>query len=387
MSLADALERAASALPDAADAIRPANGDPHRLLASLDPGGAARVLEWLLAHEPEDGGELALAFADDPAGAGPLLALRALELPKRARKELGRALHRLRSRGVEAAPPTAAERVATLAPVQDELGGAFVSALDPSGARLVVLLEANPGGGARLFELVVDEAQGILDCHVYTSGRRDARRFVRALADRKRFSVVEAPVDAVRALLARVAERRDADRSLPRSFEEWRSHLTARPERARPPGELAREALGQAGDGAELERAAELVRQGELGPWPPTREALERLAARIRQVVEGRVIVSGAVRQDRIREAVEACVADAFAADAAACVAARFRESAYVLWKTDREADARAALAAAQAFEDRLPGANPVARALLEVVLMPVLKSLETEEASLIARP
>ena len=43
MSLAGALEQAASALPDAADAIRPANGDPVRLLELLDPETAARV--------------------------------------------------------------------------------------------------------------------------------------------------------------------------------------------------------------------------------------------------------------------------------------------------------------------------------------------------------
>ena len=389
MSLADALERAAAALPDAADAIRPANGDPRRLLASLDASAAARVLEWLLVNEAEAGGELALAFADDPEGAAALQALRTPELPKAARKELGRALHRLRSRGVEAPAVAAPEaRVATLAPVHDELRGAFVSALDAGGARLVVLLEANPGGGARLFELVVDEVRGVLECQVYTSGRRDARRFVRALADRKHLAVVEAPGDAVRALLARIADRRDPERPPARSFEEWRSHLTAAAAGACSPGDLASEALAGGESPAALEAVAELVRKGELGPWPPSRTRLEHLAGRIREAVEGRVIVSGATRRDRIRGAVDACVAEAFAGDAAAETAARLRESAYVLWKTDREEAARAAVAAARAFEERAPGENPVARALLETSLGPFLQSLEAEEpTSLIARP
>jgi hypothetical protein len=389
VSLADALERAATALPDAADAIRPANGDPRRLLASLDAAAAARVLEWLLMHEPTAGGELALAFADDPDGTAALQALRTAGLSKAARKELGRALHRLRSRGIEApAGPAAEARTATLAPVHDELGGAFVSALDPSGARLVVLLEANPGGGARLFELVVDEARGVLECQVYTSGRRDARRFVRALADRKSLAVVEAPAGAVRALLARLADRRDPERAPARSFAEWRSHLTAGAAGARPPGDLAREALAGGDDPAALEVVVELVRKGELGPWPPTRAVLERLAARIREAVEGRVIVSGATRRERIRAALDACVSETFAGDAAAEAAARLRESAYVFWKTDREAAARAMLAAALAFEAGAPGENPVARALLETTLGPFLQSLEAEEpTSLIARP
>jgi hypothetical protein len=389
VSLADALERAASALPDLADAIRPANGDPRRLLAALDAAGAARVLEWLLAHETGAGGELALAFADDPEGVAALQALRTAGLAKAARKELGRALHRLRSRGVETPALAASEaRVATLARVQDELGGAFLSALDPRGARLVVLLEANPGGGARLFELVVDEARGVLECQAYTSARRHARRFVRALAERKQLAVVEAPVDAVRALLARVADRRDPEHPPARSFEEWRSHLTTVGAGARPPGELAREALGGDAGPPALELVAELVRKHELGPWPPPRAVLEPLAARLREAVEGRVIVSGATRRERIREALDACLAEAFAGGAAADAAARLRESAYVFWKTDRAEAARAALAAARAFEERPPAENPVARALLETTLGPFLESLEAEEpASLITPP
>jgi hypothetical protein len=388
VSLADALERAATALPDVADAIRPANGDPRRLLASLDAPGAARVLEWLLVHETEAGGELALAFADDPEGTAALQALRTSGLSKAARKELGRALHRLRSRGVETpAAPASGARVATLAPVHDELGGAFLSALDPSGARLVVLLEANPGGGARLFELVVDDARGVLECQVYTSGRRDARRFVKALADRKQLAVVEAPAGAVRALLGRLADRRDPERPVARSFAEWRSHLTAGAADARPPGELAREALAGGEASGALDVVAELVRKGELGPWPPARPVLERIAARLREAVEGRVIVSGATRRERIRGALDACVAEVFAGDAAAEAAARLRESAYVFWKTDREETARALLAAARAFEDRAPAENPVARALLETTLGPFLQSLEAEEPTSLITP
>ncbi len=49
MSLPDALERAASELASDAEAIRPANGDPARLLELLDPEAAARVLAWLAA--------------------------------------------------------------------------------------------------------------------------------------------------------------------------------------------------------------------------------------------------------------------------------------------------------------------------------------------------
>src|SRR5499426_1562760 len=63
IGLPEALERAASALPRAADAIRPANGDPGQLARGLAPADATAVLAWLLEHEPSAGMELALAWA------------------------------------------------------------------------------------------------------------------------------------------------------------------------------------------------------------------------------------------------------------------------------------------------------------------------------------
>ena len=51
MSLPDSLERAASALANDADDIRPANGDPNQLLSLLDATAQCRVLNWLLTNE------------------------------------------------------------------------------------------------------------------------------------------------------------------------------------------------------------------------------------------------------------------------------------------------------------------------------------------------
>src|SRR5262245_64085686 len=96
VGLPEALERAASALPSDADAIRPANGDPGALLRALDAEAAARVLGWLLEFEPEAGSELAGAWDEEPdAASGPLLHVRSDALPKAGRKALSRALHRL----------------------------------------------------------------------------------------------------------------------------------------------------------------------------------------------------------------------------------------------------------------------------------------------------
>ena len=84
--------------------------------------------------------------------------------------------------------------------------------------------------------------------------------------------------------------------------------------------------------------------------------------------------------------------AEIFAEPVGGYTAQRCEESAYVFWKTDREEDARACLAAADAFRGKPPAENPIARALLEAVLAPLLAGLEEQapreaEPSLLVKP
>ncbi len=297
MSLSEALEAAASALAGDADAIRPANGDPVRLLSFLDPDAAARVLGWLLAHRPGEGTELADAWGLEPAGEKILLAFDEGSLPKAGRKALRRVRHRLRSRGVEVVEKAPEPMVSSLPPIGDELSGGYVSPIDPSGTRIAYLLEANPSGGARLFEVVIDDRLGVVECQVYASGRSKVRQFLREATGRAHFAAAEAPPDSVRALIARAAAAQTPDRSLPQGFSEWKAHLTDVQEGAQTPGELVRQALGDDPAASDLQPAVELVKQGRVGPWPPSQDALKGLAERLEDTISSPLIVSGATRR------------------------------------------------------------------------------------------
>jgi hypothetical protein len=369
MSLADILEGAASALPDDADSIRPANGDPFQLLAQLGADGAERVLVWLLSNEPEAGAELALAWLEVDGGPEVLGSLDESRLPKPGRKALRRALHHLRARGLAVPERPPAEVVSRLPPVESEFRAGYVSALDPRGSRLVYLVEPNPAGGARLFEILLDEARGIVDFEVYSAGRSRIRRFLKDAVQRTRFPAVEAPPAALRALVARIAEQHPADRVLPASFSEWRMKVAVPGET---PGDLAAAALEQGADAESLARAAELVRKGSLGPWGPP--ALE-LSRRLEQPLEA--AAAGTPGQ----EDMGALAAALFDARSVEIQAQRFRESAFVLWKLEREEDARSCLAAALALASKPPAENPVAIAMTETLLTPVLDGLRARRA------
>lgn len=382
--LPEALERAAGALPGEADAIRPANGDPTQLLERLDAGAAARVLSWLLEHEPEDGGELAESWAMEPErGASVLLAIEPEGLPKAGRKILRRVRHHLRSRGLTVPGPKATAQVVKLPPVEEALDEALVTPLDPRGARGVYLMAGHPSGGARLFEVLCDDARGILDFRVYSAGRRQMRKLMESFRGREQLAALPLAPESARALLRRALAAQPADRPAPRGFVEWRAQLLGSDAAAPTPGAQVRAALGDASGDVEereaLRRAEELVRAGDVGPWPPAAERLGPVAERVAEAARGQIIVSGARRREQADSALEDSLEELFAEPFGETTAARFEEAAWVSWQRGSEEDARACLAAARCFRERPPRDNPVARAMIDVVLAPFLARVQEE--------
>jgi hypothetical protein len=389
VSLATALEQAAEALPALAEVIRPANGDPQRLLDGLPREGAARVLAWLLEREPDAAEELLGEWLEQERGLEAVLAVEEAALPKAGRKLLRRARHLLASKGVKLEQPAPAPVVAHLPPVADELSAALVTAPDPYGACAAYLVESHPSGGARLFEIAFAEGRGILGVEVYAAGRSKVRAFLRELASSRGLAAVEAPADALRALLARAAAAQPAERPLPAGWLEWQSHLCEVPPDTPTPGEFASQALGEPGEPLDLEAALSMVREGRVGPWPD-RDVLESIAKRIQEAVESPLIVSGPRRREQAEALIQEGAREAFGGAGGERVAALFRHAAFVFQCRGDADAARACLAAAAAFGKRPVAENPLAAALFERPLRPLLERLEREEGeapSLLVKP
>jgi hypothetical protein len=376
IGLPEALERAASALPALADAIRPANGDPDQLANVLGDDDARAVLAWLLEHESGAGGELALHWAEDPERVATVLALSTDALPKAARKALRRVHHRLRSRGIDVPEPEASATVAKLPPMDEAIDEAFVTGLDPHGARLVYLASDRAGGGVRLFEVAIDGARGVLELEVFEAGRGRARRYLREIGKRESWPAAPVPPASARALIAAAAASQSAERRPPRGFVEWRSRLCAAPEGTPTPGALARAALApvREDDREALNAATQWAREGRIGPWPPPLERVQPLLDRLREIAEGVVVVSEAASDAQIDAALVAGLTEVYDEAQRERLAAGLEETAYVWWKTEGEASARTALAAAAGVRALPISENPIARAMLERLLQPAIE-------------
>jgi hypothetical protein len=347
MSLPESLERAASELSDLADQIRPANGDPQRLLEELRAAEAGQLLAWILNEEPESANELIQAWGEIDGGADILLALPDEGIAKAGRKLLRKARHRLRSKGIEAATPepprTTTRRVGGSA---DRWQAAHVSTPDFRGERVAYLVDSHPAGGARLFEVRFDESRGILDFKIYNAGRSKIRGFLRSLTAGTGRRLFEVDRDPLRALVRRASLAQPIDRPLPTAFVEWRSRLFSEDLEKQPtPGDLVRAALGgnaKAKDSADgIEATMAEIREGQLGPWPPKTEWVGAWMTKARESTES---LEGEARAKAIDSWLEQ-VSGALAKETDPVLLARhLDEAAWVRWQSDSEVGARALL-------------------------------------------
>lgn len=355
MSLPESLERAANDLVDLADQIRPANGDPHRLLEELKPDQASDVLCWILANEAESAEELVEAWGEWEKGAEVLLAVSDESLSDRGvskagRKILRRAHHRLRSRGIEVkteARPAVPKRRPIA--VEDAFEAAFLSSPDFRGARVGYLANRHPAGGARLFEVRFDEARGILDFKVYNAGRSKVRGFLRSLSSAQAQRLFDVPRNALCALVRRASLAQPADRPLPAGFMEWRGRVFPESlDDESTPGGLVRAELGDLPTSeAALEDVLPLIVDGTVGPWPPATSWVSGWMDEGREKVAG---LEGETRESAI-EAWRDSVAEALTEeDDRGLLARHLEELAWVHRQTHGKTEAANLIAVADAM-------------------------------------
>jgi hypothetical protein len=391
MSLPESLERAASELGALADQIRPANGDPHRLLEELGPEEAGRLLAWMLNEAVDDAPPLLDAWGEADAGVAILVAQDEAELAKPGRKLLRKALHRLRSQGIApAAVPTRAPepRRAVLA-AEERFQAAHVSTPDYRGARMAYLVEGHPSRGARLFEVRFDERRGILDFKVYNAPRSKVRGFLKSLTAGSEQRLFEVDRDAARALVWRASQAQPTDRPLPTAFVEWRSRLFPDElEKEATPGDRVRETLEPVAGEASTEAVAGRIEAGVFGPWPPSPSWVTEQMERGRACVEGR---EGTARG----EAIEGWIDEVSAAIGElldrAWLVRQLEELAWVRWQAGDENEAQALLGVAAALPDDETVARAIDRARVVSLFEPflaelrVVESVETGEAGVAA--
>jgi hypothetical protein len=320
----------------------------------LDPDAVAAgtVSEATLARglDGPEGATLAAALAEFPhaAVAAALVAVEPRAADRAVRKEIRRALYRLRQRGVAApeeparpaAPPVAAPTAAE----------GLVSPFDARGDRVVWILRPLDAGGSLLIAAQVNEPAGLRDVHVAEASRKRIRGVRQEMETGAGVRLVPADWRVLDALLVEAHERA-ASTERDRDYLRLRPRLTADP--PRPPAEpvSARVTAPTAEEGPVLVAgSAALLEEPELRGWQPTAETAAPFVQEIAAIRESPLVLSRLAQDERIREVLRRAAATLFPP---AALARRLEGTAYVLAETGRKAAARAALAIARLLRAR----------------------------------
>jgi hypothetical protein len=288
--------------------------------------------------------EIAAALGDlgTPEVAAVLVAVEPDIRDRAVRKEIRRALYRLRQRGVSIPAPSATPAPPTAATAAETDG--LVSGFDARGDRVLWIVRSLATGGSFVVAATANEPGGLRDVHVAETSRKQLREVRRRMEAEAHVRLVAVDWRTCDALLVEAHERAGATER-ERDYLRVRPRLTTDP--PRPPDEpvSARIAPPTADEEVALVAgSATLLEEAELRSWYPTPEASAPYVEEIRAIRASPLVLSRAAGEDRVREVLRRAAETLFPPTV---LARRLGGTAYVLAETGRPAAARQALAVA----------------------------------------
>jgi plasmid stabilization system protein ParE len=310
------------------------------------PETALEVLRGLLGNPQADQATVARALGEIRIpGAADLLSAMERSASGALRREIRRALFRLRQRGIvpHAAAP---EKPSEPAPAAEPALSALLSPFDPSGARLVWIMKPRLQGGVTQLSCVVDEEEGLVGAGVATRSRREVRDKRGEIERDFGLKMVEADWRLADFIVCE-AYRRTARKSEHRvtDFMAERAELIAEPPAEKFVHPIYAELLA-----APAEPSSELLKEPAIAEWKFPAAALKPYTDEIARLQGSTLVLSPIQQKERVEEVMDKAMAGLFANDR---VRRRLEDIAYYLARSGKTEPARWAAAAAAAIRDR----------------------------------
>ncbi len=372
-----------------AEALRKLELDPameaeHALAALRELRGRSDTTEAAIAHA------LGLLPLD---GAAQLLAEMEAASSGEARREIRRALFKLRQRGIEPAPqPASAEQARPLAPSGENMS-ALLSAIDAEGARIVWIVKARPqGGSSRLWGLTSESeglvGEGLVGATLANLSSRQLREGRKEIEQRAQTVLVEADWRLADFILCEAYRRTpESRRGQVGNFLALRAEIIATP----PATDFQHPIYAELAAETTAEPPLDLLKEPELAGWTLPAEKTKPYVDEVTEIRQSPLVLNRFQQEDRINAIVERAIVDLLSGEGATVARRRLEDTAYYLARAGRRAAAGWAAAAAARLRDgadlkRIPFFQEFIRANLGAVLAEQEEQAR-QEPRLIATP
>jgi hypothetical protein len=324
-----------------------------------------------------DAGELAIARAlgeiNDP-GAGELLAEMEADATGALRREIRRAIYKLRQHGIEVRESELERKPAPAAPAQPGLT-ALMSPIDPEGAQVVWMIKARPRGGlVRLWGLV-SETQGLAGVQNHALTRRELKTQQEELEQQAGVQLIDIDPRLGDFILCDAYRRTpEPSRLNVGTFYALRTEVTGAPL----PTQLSHPIYSEFAKEAAEEPSIDLLKEPEIQAFRIATKELEPYLDEVNRAQESVLVVSRSSQEDRIMGAVEKAIGELLSGERAERLRRRLEDTGVYLAKTGRRQQAGWAAGAAAKIRD---GADLKKVAFFRSLVQTQLSALMTQEA------
>jgi hypothetical protein len=297
-----------------------------------------------------DASDLAIAKAlgeiKDP-GAGDLLVAMEADATGALRREIRRAIYRLRQHGIEVREPEP-EHLAAAPPTDSGLS-ALMSPIDLEGAQVIWMLRARARGGlVRLWGLV-SETQGLAGAQNHALTRRELKTQQEELERQAGVKLVEIDPALADFILCDAYRRTpESGRLNVGSFYALRTEITGAPL----PTQLTHPIYKEFAKEAAEEPSIDLLKESEVKAFHIPTADLEPYLEELNRAQESMLVVSRSSQEDRIMGAVEKAIGELLSGTRADQLRRRLEDTGLYLARTGRRQQAGWAAAAAAKIRD-----------------------------------
>jgi hypothetical protein len=278
------------------------------------------------------------------SGAAEMLAEMEAEASGALRREIRRALFKLRQRGIDASVREARGEAQSAA-IPDASGiVALFSPIDSEGARVVWITKPRTQGGMIRLWGVVSASEGLVGTIAGNISRRELRQEREEMEHRAGVKLVEGDWHLADFVLCEAYRHTpEARRGKVGNFLALRAELITAP----PPAEIEHPIYVELAAEASAEPSPELLKEPEFAEWKLSSDQLAPFIEELNRANESTIVLNPLQQQDRIGQIVERAASSLFSGESGTHIRRRLEDMAYYMLKSGRRQPAGWTAAAA----------------------------------------
>ena len=268
------------------------------------------------------------------------------------RREVRRALYKLKQHGIDA-PAATAPASSMPHPDANEISAneisAMLSPIDGEGARIVWIVKPRVQGGLVRMWALISERDGLVGAQNTGMSRRELKSERDELERRAQVKLVDADWRVADFIVCEAWRNTpESRRGTVGNFLMIRSELIAAP----PPTALTHPVYAELAAEAAAEPSVELLKEPELLEWRLPDALLKPYVDEINQAGESVIVLSPVHKQERVNAVIDRATAELLTGDNGVRIRRRLEDIAYYLARVGRRTQAGWAAAAASRLRD-----------------------------------